>query len=416
MTRDRERGGERVKRTLTGSVVAAAVGWFAVGWVGVSSAGAWDSAGHRTITFLAMDGFAGLAPDRPAFLSSDTSRQIAAFQASEADRYRGVRHAYLKHENDPDHFLDVEDLEKFGLTLETIPPLRYEYLRAMAISKHEHPELADGDPSLDLPPYNPRRDTAKTQEFPGYGAHAVMRHHGKLIAAFRTYRSLERLNDSARGAQMEAARANILHEMGQLSHFVGDLAQPLHTTRHFNGWVGKNPHGYTTDKGFHAYIDGGVVSLHNLNYATLRDRATFDRRIDEADPFKDVLEHIRRSHARFEELYILRKSGELDREAGKELIAERLLDGASMLAAMYVSAWRLSELTQRDQEDFLRYEGLAGEPGGPERPAKKDEKKTDAGAGAGGGAERKATPEEAERAWEGAGAGRGTGGGGQADR
>lgn len=377
------------RMSVVGRALAVAGATAAVAW-SAGPAHAWDSAGHRTITFIAMDGFATLAPDRPGFLGEETARQIAAFQASEADRYRGTRHVYLKHENDQDHYLDVEDLEKFGLTLETMPPLRYEYLRAMAISKHEHPELADGDPALDLPPYNPRRDTARTQEFAGYGVHAVMEHHGKLVSAFKTYRSLEKINDPARAAQMEAARANVLAQMGHLSHFVGDLAQPLHTTRHFNGWVGKNPNGYTTDKGFHAYIDGGVVAHHNLNYSTLRDRATFDRVIDEADPFKDVLEHVRRSFAKMETLYAMQKSGELQGEPGKALIGERLLDGGSMLAAMYASAWRSSELGENDDADFLKYDGFPAEVGGPERrgPAPAGDK---SGAG---------TPEEAEKAWE----------------
>ena len=39
--------------------------------------------------------------------------------------------------------------------------------------------------------------------------------------------------------------------MGVMGHYVGDCAQPLHTTKHHNGWVGENPHGYTTWPGLH---------------------------------------------------------------------------------------------------------------------------------------------------------------------
>ncbi len=100
---------------------------------------AWDAHGHRTITLLALDTLAQTDSTRPAFLATPESREMAAFQSSEPDRYRAVRSGYLKHENDPDHYIDVEDLVPFGLTLETVPKLRYEYLRAMAIAKHEHP-------------------------------------------------------------------------------------------------------------------------------------------------------------------------------------------------------------------------------------------------------------------------------------
>lgn len=47
--------------------------------------------------------------------------------------------------------------------------------------------------------------------------------------------------------------------MGVMGHYVGDLTQPLHTTKNYNGWVGENPAGYTTSKGFHAWIDGGFL-------------------------------------------------------------------------------------------------------------------------------------------------------------
>jgi len=43
----------------------------------------------------------------------------------------------------------------------------------------------------------------------------------------------------------------------EMGHFVGDGAQPLHTTKHYNGWVGENPKGFTTQTTFHAWIDGG---------------------------------------------------------------------------------------------------------------------------------------------------------------
>ena len=41
--------------------------------------------------------------------------------------------------------------------------------------------------------------------------------------------------------------AQILQTIGDLSHFVGDGAQPLHVTVHYNGWGEyPNPKGYTS--------------------------------------------------------------------------------------------------------------------------------------------------------------------------
>ena len=56
--------------------------------------------------------------------------------------------------------------------------------------------------------------------------------------------------------EISNAQANVIYRMGILSHFVGDASQPLHTTKHYNGWVGNNPKQYTTRRSFHSWIDG----------------------------------------------------------------------------------------------------------------------------------------------------------------
>jgi hypothetical protein len=319
-----------------------------VGMLMVQSAAAWDCNGHRAITLLGLDGLAAAAPDAPRFLLDETARVMAASNACNPDRYRAVRSGYMAHENNPEHYLDVEDLAQFGLTLDTVPPLRNEYLRAMIIAKHEHPE--------NVKPYNELMDPARQQEWPGFAAHACMEQFVKLTADFKTWRILERLDDPTRQPQRDAARANILFDMGYLSHFIGDLAQPLHTTSHHHGWVGDNPRGFTTDRRFHAYIDGDILVTHRLEYESLKPGIVFDREVDAADPWTDVIEHIRRSHDRVTPLYELQKTGELEREAGKAFITERLQDGGRMLAAMYAAAWKASEITETEVSDFIRYD------------------------------------------------------------
>lgn len=327
-----------------------------------SPAGAWDCHGHRAITLLGMDAFAGQAPDMPAWLKPETARMMAASSSCEPDRFRAIRApVYLAHENNPDHYIDVEKLAQFGLTLETVPPLRYEYLRAMAIAKHEHPENVE--------PYNEKMDFTRSQEWPGYGPHAVMEAHGKLTSAFKTVRTLERLDDESRAAQLEAARAHAIHQMGVLSHFVGDLAQPLHTTEHHHGWVGPNPEGFTTDRKIHAFIDGEILIIHQLDYDTLKPGFAPAVKVDAGDAWRDVLAHIQRSHDQVRPLYAMFKSGELEKEAGKAMISERLRDGGATLGAMYASAWNASRIDDKDVADFVKYdrwEGIRGAAPDPE--------------------------------------------------
>ncbi len=311
---------------------------------------AWNAHGHRTITYLALD---GMGEKTPAWLKDAKVRDRVAFQSSEPDRWRSTSFDALNHENKMDHFLDIEDLESFGLTLETLPPLRYEYLRALAVAKHVHPEQ--------IRDYDASKDADRTKEWPGFIAHEIVEHYAKLQCAFNQVRILEQINDPNRAFQLEQARENALYHMGVLSHFVGDAAQPLHTTRHFNGWVGDNPGGYTTSNKFHSYIDGGVLEKHAITYATLRAGTTFDRKVDARKPWDDVLAHIRRAHEQMEPTYKLEKSGDLDQQPGKELIEARIRDGATMLAALYAAAWETAAPNAKQIADFQFYDELKAE-------------------------------------------------------
>lgn len=323
---------------------------------------AWDAAGHRMITWLALD---GLSADAPEFLRDPAVRHAVGWQSAEPDRWRGVRSAYLMHENAPDHFLDIEDLEKYGLTIGSLPKLRYQYVAAMAVQRHVHPDQ--------IPPHNPKLDSAGQQEWPGFLPYAIVEHHAKLISAFKTYRTLVKLDEPAREPQLAMARRNIMVEMGLLAHFVGDAAQPLHTTKHYNGWVGENPDGFTTAKTFHAYIDGGLIRKAKIDYAMAKPTQKYEITIEGTDPWDAVIAHITRSHDQMKRLYELEKAGTLDGEEGKSLVVSRLNDGAAMLAALYNHAWKSSVLTDKDVTDFVRYDTFDPKevPGEPASPAAK---------------------------------------------
>lgn len=324
-------------------------------------ASAWDATGHRMITWLAMD---GLAKDAPDFLREAAVREAVGWQAGEPDRWRALKAPTLVHENAMDHFIDVEDLDAFGLTLSTISPLRYRFVRDMAIARHEHPR----GPSEQGPPYNERMDPTGQKEWPGFAPHAVMDAYTKLQASFKTYRLVIATNDPARDPQLAMCRANIQVQMGILSHFVGDLSQPLHTTKHFNGWVGDNPRGYTTDKGFHAYIDGGLINKAKITYASLKAGQTFTVTLDSAAPWDALIGYIQASFDQVVPLYELQKSGDLDREAGRKFIEGRLHTGAAMLAGFYNAAWEGSAVTDKEVADFQRYDNwMAGDLPGPGR-------------------------------------------------
>ncbi len=322
---------------------------------------AWDAVGHRAITWLALD---GLDATMPAFLRDRERIHSIGWQAAEPDRWRGVQSGFLTHENAMDHFIDIEDLEEFGLTIDTINPLRYRFVRDMAVARATHkdddkPAATGQFKASDRPPYNERLDATGQKEWAGFLPHAICEHHAKLISSFKTYRTLEKLNDPARAPQLEMAKANIMVQMGVLSHFVGDAAQPLHTTKHYNGWVGDNPSGYTTEKTFHARIDGDVIAEQSITYESLKPSMKYTHAVaDGLNPWGEVLMHIKRSHALMEKTYELEKGGKFKEDEGKQFLGRRLMDAGDMLAALYNSAWKASEPTPKDVSVFIRYDSF----------------------------------------------------------
>jgi len=306
----------------------------------------WSAHGHRTIAYLALEGLPAGMPD---WIKDPSIRSRIADQSNEPDRWRGLPMPELAHENGPDHYLDVEDLKQYGLTLETISPFRYEFIRDMSVAAYVHPE--------NLNAYDPKDDKDRTKQWPGFLPHAILEHYNKLKVSFNTYRILAELNDPARADQLEQAKENCIYEMGILSHFVGDAAQPLHTTTHHHGWVGPNPAGYTTDRGIHSYIDGAVVDLHHLSVDTLRAGMKYDVKVDAADPWKDTLSYIRRSFDKVEPLYKMQKDGSLPKQQGKEFISDCLRDAGATLSSLYAAAWQSSKPDERQIQAWVRYSG-----------------------------------------------------------
>lgn len=308
--------------------------------------GGWSAPGHRVITRSAIR---ALPTEVPSWVRDAATAELTAFQSNEPDRWRGTRIDALGHENNGDHYIDLEDLGDYGLTLRTIPRRRYEYVEALVRAT---PKPADEQPGRG----NARFDPGKVGMLP----YAIMEHYAKLVSSFNTARIIERVGGPERGYQLQAARANVAYHMGQLSHFVGDAGQPLHTTIHHHGWMGDNPRGYTTAPSFHAYIDDDIVSHHRLNDAAISGDVRAIQ-IPSDGVWDAALDLIERSHAQVEPLYRLQASGELQGEPGRKLIRERMADAASVLAGIYAKAWADSTPTDQQVRDFLRYNDFAAE-------------------------------------------------------
>ncbi len=316
-----------------------------------SFAMAWDAPTHRLITLLALDRFHERAGTPVWFGDGDMQAQVAD-GAVMPDRYRSVKVAQLTHTNNVDHYIDIEDLDAYGMKFFEISPLRNEFITQMVLAK------AKAGADFKGRPVNPAMDPAKVNEWPGFLPHAILEHYGKLKTCFLTYRILEGLNEPRRADQLKMMRMQMCVEMGMLSHFVGDAAQPLHTTKHHHGWVGENPDGYTTDRGIHAYVDGDLPRLHKFQFSALRDAMPMLTEMNPQDPWSDVQSYIWRSHEMVGEVYRMKKTGDLEGLQGSRLIGDRLMEAGSMLGALYLAAWDSSAPTQKEIEDFQKYDGI----------------------------------------------------------
>jgi hypothetical protein len=306
------------------------------------SALAWNAHGHRTVTLLALD---RLPAGTPAWIQEVDIRARIADQSNEADRWRSTKLIPIGHEANPEHYIDIEELAHFGLGLHELPRQRYEAFRAMVLAKAEHPERfgpADA------------KDPDKIKEWPGFLPWAIQEEYAKLQSSFNTYRVLEAVNDPRRATQLEQARQNIIYHMGMLSHYVGDAAQPLHTTIHHHGWKGENPRGYSTEFGIHSFIDGKIIEIHDFDHQTLRGYMPAQLP-GGSDAWEIAIAAIDRSFAHVEPLYAMEKDGSIKQESGRELIAGRLCDGAATLASLYAAAWEASKPTDRDVSTFVKF-------------------------------------------------------------
>ncbi len=126
---------------------------------------------------------------------------------------------------------------------------------------------------------------------------------------------------------------------GWLGHYVADGSQPLHTTIQYNGWVGPNAKGYTTQHGIHAQFESAYVA-RNITARDFANLVHSPERIP--DPFGSYVEYLRDSNRLVENVYQLEKTGGFNGEGSPEAFAfttHRLAAGAQMLLDLWYTAW-----------------------------------------------------------------------------
>ena len=268
------------------------------------SSARWGETGHRIIGDAAAR---ALPSEMPAFFRNAAPDLV--YLSYEPDRWRDQGEASL----DPalgsgggwDHFVDFEGVPDDAFKAKD----RYDFLAALRAVNKDH---AVG--------FLPFRITELTQ---------------RIRLGFRQWRA----ETSESGKRRLEAR--IINDAGILGHYVGDGANPHHTTIHHNGWVGDNPNGYATDRRTHYRFEGAYVQSH-LAVDDVAPLVTAPA-TSVANVRAATMAFLRQTYTQLQPLYELDKAERFDSATvattHKQFVSARLAAGATMLRDLWWSAW-----------------------------------------------------------------------------
>lgn len=286
----------------------------------------WGAEGHLMINQIAAS---YLPKDMPKFFRRAQAR--LEYLASEPDRWRDKQDAQLKAAQEPEHYIDLERVDWMA----EFPRDRWQFVHALYDRRATAPH-----PDELLP------------ERVGLLPYQTIEVYQRLRNAFRQYRQL-----SSGHQPTEAVEQDIVFYAGWLGHYVGDTSQPLHTTIHYDGWVGPNPNSYAVHveptpsaPGLHWKFETVFVAA-NIKTDDVTPNMRSVQRL--SDPFRDYLKFLRGSHSRVEKLYQLDKAKAFDGAGtpeGKQFVSEDLAAGAQMLANMWHTAWLESAESEPKKE------------------------------------------------------------------
>jgi hypothetical protein len=303
---------------------------------------AWDYNGHRMVNQLALQ---ALPAEFPAFVREPANIERVLFLSGEGDRWRNVPDLIMKQSGGSwtDHFCDLEQLSEVGLDPAKVSSFRYDFIVQFAAARAAHADK--------LPKIDPAKNADHTREWPGFAPWMIAEYFARLRSAFAYLKVFEEFGTPE---EIANAKANAIYTMGVMGHYVGDCAQPLHTTVHHNGWVGPNPNGYVTASGIHSWIDGGFIAKAGIKLDEISSQVKSAQpialapRADGREPlFVAVMDYLIASQQRVEPLYAMEKAekfrvkpGVTPSAEGRDFIKARLLTGGEMLASIWVTAWR----------------------------------------------------------------------------
>lgn len=289
----------------------------------------WSNRGHRLINKAAV---LGLPPEMPGFIRSPKAAAMIAYLGPEPDRWRPETAPELSAVNSPDHVFLLELADPVA----PFPRRRYDFVRKFNAYLNDQPSH---------PPCE------KAPECVGMLPWQVNEIAQRLTAAFRAYRvltgSLPRATikdiEPMTREDLPLVEQTALFYAGWLGHYVGDGAQPLHTTVNSNAWVSRqNPGQYQTAPGIHAELEAvadGMIENRAIQPADVAKRMASPKHFE--DDFDEVIRYLEMSHQYVGAVYELKKQQHMrsNDRACREFVVSRMSAGSEMLRNLIYSAW-----------------------------------------------------------------------------
>jgi hypothetical protein len=169
----------------------------------------------------------------------------------------------------------------------------------------------------------------------------------RILEMFQSLRVSFRLWREAPDAGTKAwIEQRIIDDAGILGHYVADGANPLHTTVHHNGWVGKNnPRKFTTDNTLHGRFEGKFVDGH-IKIEDIRPRVGAQAKVI-AQPRVAIVEFLNGSYALVDDVYRLEAREKFTETTKspehKTFVVDRIAVGATFLRDLWWTAYSTSD-------------------------------------------------------------------------
>lgn len=299
---------------------------------------AWGLRGHTIANLVAVE---SISADGPAFLKG--YRAYIGHLGVIPDTWRGSTEPYLRISEDPNHGWYTESFD----FIKEIPHSRTEFT------------LKVYDEYLRVSKTNPERATMLNIRYTGLQAYSMMEGYERMKAGMRLYRFAGHKSTDGRVRDLASLYGPLSPElrdvgqirgflaqdvafyMGWLGHYIADAAQPLHNSKHHDGWVGDDPKGYTRDPNIHERFESTYVDLIKVSETDVLPLVSRKPRYF-SDPWAAILDHMLEARAYTEEIYKLDLQGAFERTdnaEARQLVCKRLASGAGFLRDLAYTAW-----------------------------------------------------------------------------